>query len=184
MSFSPIGPGPLLIGGVAAVTRADALGLSRGGCSGTSGGWRWVALSLRLLAILLCLLAALRPSVVLKEKKRQAASLVFLVDSQHEHDHRRRGRRPDRAGPSPARRSSRRTRRPRRSAPTSTSSSTRSIRPLERAQGPTRRPSPSPRAGRRGSAPRCSRPRSASSPERQADRPDGDPLRLHLEQRR
>ena len=33
------------------------------------------------MALLLCLLAALRPSVVLKEKKRQAASLVFLLDS-------------------------------------------------------------------------------------------------------
>ncbi len=40
-----------------------------------------MALSLRLLALLLCLLAALRPSVILQEKKRQAASLVFLLDS-------------------------------------------------------------------------------------------------------
>ena len=29
---------------------------------------------------MLCLLAALRPSVVLQEKKKQAASLVFLID--------------------------------------------------------------------------------------------------------
>ena len=50
---------------------------------GTSGGWRWVALSLRLMAILLCLLAALRPSVALKEKQRQKASLIFLVDRTH-----------------------------------------------------------------------------------------------------
>ena len=40
-----------------------------------------MALGLRLLALLLCLLAALRPSVILQEKKRQAASLVFLLDS-------------------------------------------------------------------------------------------------------
>ncbi len=39
------------------------------------------ALSLRLLAILLCLLAALRPKVTLNEKKKQAASLVYLIDS-------------------------------------------------------------------------------------------------------
>src|SRR4051794_25089386 len=48
---------------------------------GTSGRWRWVALGLRLAAVLLCLLAALRPSVVLQEKKKQPASVVFLVDT-------------------------------------------------------------------------------------------------------
>ncbi len=37
--------------------------------------------SLRLLALLLCLLAALRPSVCLNEKKKQDASLVVLVDT-------------------------------------------------------------------------------------------------------
>jgi hypothetical protein len=47
---------------------------------GTTGRWRYVALGLRLAAVLLCLLAALRPSVVLQEKKKQAASLVFLID--------------------------------------------------------------------------------------------------------
>src|SRR5262249_29615611 len=47
---------------------------------GTSGLWRFVALGLRLAAVLLCLLAALRPSVVLQEKKKQASSLVFLLD--------------------------------------------------------------------------------------------------------
>ena len=40
-----------------------------------------MALGLRLLALLLCLLAALRPSVILQEKKRQAATIVFLLDS-------------------------------------------------------------------------------------------------------
>src|SRR5262249_39925488 len=46
-----------------------------------AGRWRWVALSLRLLAVLLCVLAALRPSVFLKEKKKQNASVVVLLDS-------------------------------------------------------------------------------------------------------
>ena len=48
---------------------------------GTTGRWRWFALALRLLAILLCLLAALRPKVTLNEKKKQAASLVYLIDT-------------------------------------------------------------------------------------------------------
>ena len=48
---------------------------------GTTGRWRWFALGLRLLAILLCLMAALRPKVTLNEKKKQAASLVYLIDT-------------------------------------------------------------------------------------------------------
>lgn len=48
---------------------------------GTTGRWRWFALSLRLLAILLCLMASLRPKVTLNEKKKQAATLVYLIDS-------------------------------------------------------------------------------------------------------
>ena len=47
---------------------------------GTSGRWRWFALSLRLMAILLCLLAALRLSVTLKEKKKSQSSLLVLMD--------------------------------------------------------------------------------------------------------
>src|SRR6185437_12900856 len=42
---------------------------------------RWVALGLRLAAVLLCVLAALRPSLLLQEKKTQASSLVFLLDN-------------------------------------------------------------------------------------------------------
>ena len=49
--------------------------------NGADGRWRYVAVALRLLALLLCLLAALRPSVYLNEKKKQDASLVFLVDA-------------------------------------------------------------------------------------------------------
>ncbi len=47
---------------------------------GTDGRWRWVAVTLRMLALLLCLLAALRPSVVLQEKKKQNATVVCLLD--------------------------------------------------------------------------------------------------------
>ena len=59
---------------------------------GTSGRWRWLALGLRLAAVLLCVLAALRPSVLVLQKKNQPASLIFLIDSSVEHgDHRRGG---------------------------------------------------------------------------------------------
>jgi uncharacterized membrane protein len=47
---------------------------------GTQGVWRWIALGLRLAAILLCLIAALRPSVVFQEKRQNPASLIFLLD--------------------------------------------------------------------------------------------------------
>ncbi len=45
------------------------------------GWWRWLALGLRLAAILLCLIAALRPAVVLQEKKKLAATLIILSDA-------------------------------------------------------------------------------------------------------
>ncbi len=80
VSLNPIGPWPLLVGAAAVVLFLTLWAYMRK-LRGSSGGWRWVALSLRLLALLLCLLAALRPSVILQEKKRQAASLVFLLDS-------------------------------------------------------------------------------------------------------
>jgi len=80
ISLSPIGPWPVLVGAALAVLALTLWAYSRR-LRGTSGRWRWFALSLRLLALLLCLMAALRPSVFLKEKKRQAASLVFLIDS-------------------------------------------------------------------------------------------------------
>src|SRR6516225_7249270 len=80
ISLSPISPWPVLVGLASLVLALTLWAYSRQ-LRGTSGRWRWVALSLRLLALLLCLLAALRPSVFLKEKKRQAASLVFLIDS-------------------------------------------------------------------------------------------------------
>ncbi len=79
VSFTPIVPWPILIGIIGSVTFLT-LWAYRRRLHGTSGAWRWVALSLRLLAILLCLLAALRPSVALKEKQKQQGTIVFLVD--------------------------------------------------------------------------------------------------------
>jgi uncharacterized membrane protein len=79
VSVSPIVPWPILIGVIVTVT-VLTLWAYRRRLRGTTGGWRWVALSLRLLAVLLCLLAALRPTVTLQEKKKQAASLIVIVD--------------------------------------------------------------------------------------------------------
>jgi uncharacterized membrane protein len=82
VSVSPIVPWPVLIGSIGVVT-ALTIWAYRRRLHGTRGGWRWVAVSLRMLAILLCLLAALRPSVALKGKEKQQASLIFLVDRSH-----------------------------------------------------------------------------------------------------
>ena len=80
VSLNPIGPWPVLVAAAVVVLFLTLWAYARK-LRGSSGGWRWLALSLRLLALLLCLLAALRPSVILQEKKRQAATLVFLLDS-------------------------------------------------------------------------------------------------------
>ena len=81
VSFSPIGGSwPILLMAVIAVTALTLWAYARR-LRGTTGRWRWFALGLRLSAILLCLMAALRPTVTLNEKKRQAASLVYLFDT-------------------------------------------------------------------------------------------------------
>ena len=81
VNFSPIGGSwPVLLLAVAAVTALTLWAYSKR-LRGTTGRWRYVALGLRLLAILLCLMAALRPKVTLNEKKKQAASLVYLFDT-------------------------------------------------------------------------------------------------------
>src|SRR5262249_54961025 len=80
VSLNPVGPWPMLVGAAVGVLILTLWAYQRK-LRGSKGAWRWFALSLRLLALLLCLLAALRPSVVLQEKKRQAATIVFLLDS-------------------------------------------------------------------------------------------------------
>jgi uncharacterized membrane protein len=80
VSFSPIGPWLLVVMAALAVV-VLTLWAYRQRLQGTSGRWRWVALGLRLAAVLLCVLAALRPSVVLTKKVKQTATLIFLIDS-------------------------------------------------------------------------------------------------------
>jgi hypothetical protein len=79
LTFNPIGPWPVLLGAAVVVTALTLWAYSRR-LKGSAGRWRYVAVTLRLLALLLCLLAALRPSVYLNEKKKQDASLVVLLD--------------------------------------------------------------------------------------------------------
>ena len=80
LGFNPIGPWPVLLGASAVVTGLTLWAYSRR-LKGSEGRWRYVAVALRLLALLLCLLAALRPSVYLNEKKKQDSSVVVLLDT-------------------------------------------------------------------------------------------------------
>src|SRR3954469_3011195 len=80
ISVSPIGPWFLVVLAALVVT-VLTLWAYQQRLRGSTGRWRWFALGLRLAAVLLCVLAALRPSVVLQEKKTQASSLVFLLDN-------------------------------------------------------------------------------------------------------
>ncbi len=79
LTLSPIAPWPLLVGASLAVIALTLWPYSKR-LRGTDGRWRWVAVSLRMLALLLCLMAATRPSVFLKVKKKQASSVVVLFD--------------------------------------------------------------------------------------------------------
>ena len=80
LSFNPISPWPFLILAAVAVTGLTLWAYSKR-LQGAEGRWRYVAVGLRLLALLLCLLAALRPSVYLNEKKKQESSVVVMVDA-------------------------------------------------------------------------------------------------------
>src|SRR3954452_22133441 len=80
VTFSPIGPWPVVVVFAIIVTGLTLWAyLQR--IRSTTGLWRWFALGLRLAAILLCVLAALRPSLIFPEKKQQQASIVFLDDA-------------------------------------------------------------------------------------------------------
>lgn len=79
ITINPIVPWPVLV-----VFALLVIGMTlwpyRSRLRSSAGAWRWVAFSLRMVAVLLCLIAALRPSVLWAEKKQQPASLLFLVD--------------------------------------------------------------------------------------------------------
>ncbi len=78
-SFDPIAPWPI-IALAAVVIVGLTLWAYRKKLRGTSGRWRWVALGLRMAAVALCVLAALRPSLLILKKEKQAATVLFLED--------------------------------------------------------------------------------------------------------
>jgi hypothetical protein len=79
-AIDPIAPWPA-VAIAAAVVIALTLLAYRKKLHGTSGRWRWVALGLRLAAVALCLLAALRPSMLVLSKVKQSSLIVFLTDT-------------------------------------------------------------------------------------------------------
>lgn len=80
LSFKPIGSWPLVVlAGMVVV--ALTLWAYQQKFRGTSGRWRWVALGLRLMAVFLCFMAALRPSILIDEKKKQDSAILFLLDA-------------------------------------------------------------------------------------------------------
>jgi len=80
VSFNPIGNW-YIVAGFALVVTFLTLWAYAQRMRNTEGRWRWVALGLRLLAVLLCLMGSLRPSVIFQEKKKVPATLIFLTDS-------------------------------------------------------------------------------------------------------
>jgi hypothetical protein len=78
-SFDPIAPWPLIVAILVVVVGLTLWAYARR-LRGTTGRWRWVALGLRMSAVLMCLLALLKPAIILVEKARQEATIVFLLD--------------------------------------------------------------------------------------------------------
>src|SRR5690242_17816449 len=79
LAFNPILPWPALALAALAVVGLT-LWVYRDRLRASPKRARWVALGLRVAALILCLMAALRPTVVLLEKVHQPTSIVFLID--------------------------------------------------------------------------------------------------------
>jgi hypothetical protein len=80
LSLNPIGPWPMVAAAAVAVMVLTVWAYQQR-LRGTSGRWRWWALGLRLAAVILCVIASLRPSLVIQEEKKQPAALIFLEDA-------------------------------------------------------------------------------------------------------
>ncbi|WP_435018885.1 glutamine amidotransferase [Tundrisphaera sp. TA3] len=82
MSYSlrPIGSWPL-VAVLAIAVMGVTLWIYRQKLRTSSGRWRWVALALRVAAVLLCILAALRPSLLIDQKMKDASVVLLLIDS-------------------------------------------------------------------------------------------------------
>jgi hypothetical protein len=68
VSFEPVG-GWIVVALFALVVTGLTLWAYLPRIKATPGSWPWFALGLRLAAVVLCLLAALRPTVIFQEKK-------------------------------------------------------------------------------------------------------------------
>jgi uncharacterized membrane protein len=79
-TFDPIAPWPLVLL-VAALVVVLTVWAYRKRLNGTTGRWRWFALGLRMAAVVMCLLAALKPSLLLLTKVKQTAAVIFLIDA-------------------------------------------------------------------------------------------------------
>ena len=80
LSLRPIFPWPVVVLASLAVLTLTIWAYQQK-FRGTSGRWRWVAFGLRLAAVLMCLFAALRPSVLIDEKQKQDSVVLFLIDA-------------------------------------------------------------------------------------------------------
>jgi hypothetical protein len=80
VTIDPILPWPALLIGALAI-----LGLTLWAYEirlrTTPGFAKWLALALRVLAVLVCVVAALRPSILFQKKVKQTSGIVFLIDS-------------------------------------------------------------------------------------------------------
>ena len=79
--LKPIGGSYFLVALASIAVLSLTIWAYRSQLKGTSGGWRWFAFALRIAAVLLCLIAALRPSLMIDEKKKQQSVVLFLIDS-------------------------------------------------------------------------------------------------------
>ncbi len=79
-SIDPIVPWPWVVVLAVVITWLTLWAYSKR-LSTTSGRWRWVALSLRLMALVLCLMATMRPSIVFQKKDKQPSTVAFLTDA-------------------------------------------------------------------------------------------------------
>lgn len=80
LGFNPVFAWPLLLAGAAAIL-ASVWWAYRLRVRGATTRWRWVAVALRVLAVILCVLAAFRPSLLVAEKRQRDSVVLFLVDS-------------------------------------------------------------------------------------------------------
>ena len=80
LSLKPIFPWPILVL-IGLVILALTIWAYQQKLRGTTGRWRWVAFGLRIVAVLMCLFAALRPSLLLDETQKQDSLVLFLIDA-------------------------------------------------------------------------------------------------------